>query len=125
MKDISKLLKYLEYIWKKYPNYRLGEMLCNVCNYTSLYYITDEQLIEALCNTFHISIKNMKEIVDNNTDKVNDNKSKYKPNPAMKDIGASNKGRVYVHKGTDVKLIDKTDLEIYSKAGYTLGRKDK
>lgn len=122
MTDIEKALKYLKAVWSKYPNLRLGQLLCNVCNYTSLYYISDGQLLEALGQYYKVDFKKLMEVSEEVKEEPT---SKYTPNPDMKNIGAANKGRVYIHKGNEVKLVEKSFLDDYIKQGFSLGRKDK
>lgn len=51
MRDINRIdfiLQRLEVIWKKYPDLRLGQLIMNVGNENSLYYLEDDELIEKL-----------------------------------------------------------------------------
>jgi len=51
MRDINRIdeiLKEIKNIWEKYPNLRLGQLICNVIRDPALYYIEDKKLIEAL-----------------------------------------------------------------------------
>ena len=45
---IDVILKEVKNIWEKYPDLRLGQLICNVVCDPALYYIEDENLIEAL-----------------------------------------------------------------------------
>ena len=52
-KRIDKALKILEHYWKKYPDLRLGQLLCNVTEdgldgSPNLYYVEDEYLMVAI-----------------------------------------------------------------------------
>ena len=51
MRDINRIdeiLNDIKNIWEKYPNLRLGQLICNVIRDPALYYIEDKELIEAL-----------------------------------------------------------------------------
>ena len=51
MRDINRIdliLDRLKTLWKKYPDLRLGQLILNVLQDPILYYIEDEELIEAL-----------------------------------------------------------------------------
>ena len=45
---IPVILKELETTWSKYPDLRLGQLICNVVRDPALYYIEDDSLIEKL-----------------------------------------------------------------------------
>lgn len=45
---IPKILAEIENIWKKYPDMRLGQLIGNVLEGPSLYYIEDYMLIDVL-----------------------------------------------------------------------------
>lgn len=45
---IDVILSEIKSIWKKYPDLRLGQLICNVVRDPALYYIEDEDLIKAL-----------------------------------------------------------------------------
>lgn len=47
-KRIPEILKEIESIWKIYPDYRLGQLLCNVLRDPALYYVEDEELTKLL-----------------------------------------------------------------------------
>jgi uncharacterized protein YihD (DUF1040 family) len=47
-KRIPQILAELQKIWEKYPDLRLGQLLCNVYSDPALYYKEDEDLIEGL-----------------------------------------------------------------------------
>ena len=51
MRDVNRIdviLNEIKNIWKKYPDLRLGQLICNVICDPALYYIEDEKLIEVL-----------------------------------------------------------------------------
>lgn len=51
MRDINRIdliLDRLKTLWKKYPDLRLGQLILNVLQDPVLYYVEDEELIEAL-----------------------------------------------------------------------------
>ena len=50
--DRKKTLKIVEKIWDKNPELRLGQLLCNVGNFTLLYYISDAELETLLQRTY-------------------------------------------------------------------------
>ena len=43
---IDKVLNEIKEIWKKYPDLRLGQLLCNVLRDPALYYVEDNDLVE-------------------------------------------------------------------------------
>ena len=45
---IDKILNEIKNIWEKYPDLRLGQLLCNVLRDPALYYVEDDQLVESL-----------------------------------------------------------------------------
>lgn len=47
-KRIPIILNEIESIWSKYPDLRLGQLICNVVKDPMLYYIEDDMLIERL-----------------------------------------------------------------------------
>lgn len=51
MRDVNRIdviLNEIKNIWKKYPDLRLGQLICNVIRDPALYYIEDEDLIKEL-----------------------------------------------------------------------------
>lgn len=51
MRDINRIdtiLNEIKDIWKKNPDLRLGQLICNVVRDPALYYIEDEDLAEVL-----------------------------------------------------------------------------
>jgi hypothetical protein len=51
-KRIKPLLKYIEKIWTKYPDLRLGQLLGNSAPNSTIYYMEDEQLLNLLKLTY-------------------------------------------------------------------------
>ena len=47
-KRIEKVLADIKAIWEKYPDMRLGQLIGNVLEGPSLYYVEDESLVNAL-----------------------------------------------------------------------------
>ena len=45
---IDVILQELSNLWHKYPDLRLGQLICNVIQDPALYYIEDKELIEKL-----------------------------------------------------------------------------
>lgn len=45
---ISKILDSIKKIWEKYPDMRLGQLICNVLRDPTLYYVEDDELVEFL-----------------------------------------------------------------------------
>lgn len=45
---ISKVLDSIKKIWEKYPDMRLGQLICNVLRDPTLYYVEDNELVEFL-----------------------------------------------------------------------------
>jgi len=51
MRDINRIdniLQRLGDLWKKFPDLRLGQLICNVLQDPTLYYVEDNQLIDIL-----------------------------------------------------------------------------
>ena len=48
IKRIDKTLASIKEIWMKYPDMRLGQLLCNVLRDPALYYVEDDQLVKSL-----------------------------------------------------------------------------
>lgn len=60
---IDKMLTILGNLWKKYPDLRLGQLICNV--YHNPYYVEDDTLIEGLIkyyNELERNVQILKEI---------------------------------------------------------------
>ena len=47
-KRIDRILQEISNIWHKYPDMRLGQLICNVLQDPALYYIEDEELVNYL-----------------------------------------------------------------------------
>ena len=47
-KRIDIILQELSNLWHKYPDLRLGQLICNVIQDPALYYIEDDKLIDIL-----------------------------------------------------------------------------
>jgi uncharacterized protein YihD (DUF1040 family) len=45
---IDKILSGIKKVWEKYPDLRLGQLLCNVMRDPALYYVEDEDLVSYL-----------------------------------------------------------------------------
>ena len=45
---IGPMLEVIKKIWEKYPDLRLGQLLCNAVPESLIYYIEDEALIGAI-----------------------------------------------------------------------------
>lgn len=45
---IDVILNEIKDIWKKYPDLRLGQLICNVVCDPPLYYMEDEKLVKEL-----------------------------------------------------------------------------
>jgi len=45
---IGKILDSIKKIWEKYPDMRLGQLICNVLRDPTLYYVEDDELVEFL-----------------------------------------------------------------------------
>lgn len=59
MRDINRIdvvLNEIKDIWKKYPDLRLGQLICNVVRDPALYYIEDENLVKEL-KEFYENVK--------------------------------------------------------------------
>lgn len=53
---IPVMLDELRKLWEKYPDLRLGQLITNVINNPTLYYIEDAELIRTL-NDFYDNLK--------------------------------------------------------------------
>ena len=49
---IKVVLRTIEEIWKDNPNLRLGQLLCNAVPESWIYYIEDDQLLDAICKFY-------------------------------------------------------------------------
>lgn len=45
---IEVVLKEISDLWHKYPDLRLGQLICNVIQDPALYYVEDKDLVEKL-----------------------------------------------------------------------------
>lgn len=45
---IDKVLDDIKALWKKYPDLRLGQLICNVLQDPALYYVEDNELVRYL-----------------------------------------------------------------------------
>ena len=45
---IDKILDDIKSIWKKHPDMRLGQLLCNVIPETYMYFVEDDSMIDAV-----------------------------------------------------------------------------
>lgn len=111
---IDSILNKIKIIWKKYPDLRLGQLFSNTLNFLALYNVEDEQLVDILSKYYKVDLTTIE--LEKTEDTLVSN---------MKNVGALNKGKIYIHKNTDVKLVSKEDLDKYLSLGYVLGRKDK
>ena len=53
---IEKVLKEIADIWHKYPDMRLGQLICNVLQDPALYYVEDNDLVEYL-KQYYVEVK--------------------------------------------------------------------
>ena len=107
--DINIIIKKLGYIWKKYPNLRLGQLLVNFIDIANLFYIEDNNLLTRMASCYKVDLNDFVPTeINNNTD-----------------TGITNKGKVFIHKGDTVKLVSQAELPNYVKEGFKLGMKDK
>lgn len=47
-KRIKVILERLEKVWDEYPDLRLGQLILNVCSDPVLYYLEDNELLDAM-----------------------------------------------------------------------------
>jgi uncharacterized protein YihD (DUF1040 family) len=55
MRDINRIdriLAKLGEVWKKYPQLRLGQLILNVINDPTLYYVEDQDLIDSIIDYY-------------------------------------------------------------------------
>lgn len=45
---MDEVLQMIKRIWEQYPDFRLGQLLVNVCGKEDLFYVEDEDLVRAL-----------------------------------------------------------------------------
>lgn len=45
---IDKILDDIKSIWKRHPDMRLGQLICNVIPETYIYFVEDDSMIEAV-----------------------------------------------------------------------------
>lgn len=60
MRDINRIdliLDRLKALWKRNPDLRLGQLILNVLQDPTLYYIEDEQLIDVLEKTYNQGVQ--------------------------------------------------------------------
>ena len=53
-KRIDKILGVIKKIWEKHPDFRLGQLLCNVIPESAIYYVEDESILNALCAYYEV-----------------------------------------------------------------------
>ena len=110
--QIKLTLAKIKFIWEKYPQLRLGQLIANVLDMSNLYYVDDSTLITYLAKSYKVDLNEFS-MEDEVTIKSNT------------ECGVTNKGKVFIHKGNIVKLIQQSELPDYEKQGFTLGMKDK
>lgn len=116
--DKNLVLEKLKKIWNAYPDLRLGQLLCNIGDYGTLYYINDTQLIETLEKKYNVDTSDVTlvEPVKNDTEESSQTYKRKMP---------ENKGRKYIHnKEGKMKSIMPEELDHYLKNGWKLGRKE-
>ena len=95
--QIKLTLAQIKFIWEKYPQLRLGQLLANVLDMSNLYYIDDNALINYLAKSYKVNLNEF-----SMEDEV-----KITPNV---ECGVTNKGKVFIHKGDIVKLVQQSEL---------------
>lgn len=123
MISIDVKLEFFKRLLKKYPAMRFGQILCSAMDYSTLYYISDDDLINHLSKLYKVDIPKEEEITsikESVETKVEEKEPEVKVNDR-----SFNKGRIYVHRGDEVKSIKKEDLEAYTFLGFKLGKKDR
>ena len=45
---MDEVLRLTKEIWEQYPDFRLGQLLVNICDKKDLFYVEDEDLVKAL-----------------------------------------------------------------------------
>ena len=128
--DINLILEKIKFIWKHYPDQRLGQLLCSSANYGALYYSTDDDLIKILeqkyavdtsridlpvekpmedrLTTYELEMQKMRELI------VALQATSKKP--------SANKGRIYIHRSGQTKSINASDFKDYARDGWEKGR---
>ena len=112
----------LKILLNKYPQMRLGQLLCSVFDYSTLFYVTDEVLLKQLSSTYKITFPNKEEMGEIEVEETNEDDTKEEVEIQK---SSPNKGKIYVHRGDEVRSIKKEDLESYQFLGFTLGKKDR
>jgi len=54
---IDDILNRIKVIWKEYPDLRLGQLICNMVSERILYFVEDEDLIDAIERGYYESDK--------------------------------------------------------------------
>ena len=122
---IDYILKCLSKIWKKYPDLRLGQLIGNSMDLTTLYYTEDKKLINYLSKMYQESLEDIDNNSINNESLNIDDGAREASTVTTPIKSSSNKGRIYIHRGNEVKSIRKDEWETYEFLGYSLGKKDK
>lgn len=121
MKDSNRidiLLERIKKIWKKYPDLRFGQFLCNCNNYTVLYYVEDDQLIKILENFYKTDTKDV-----SLSSPVKEELTESENVILQNTVKSPNKNRIYVRLNDTLKAIFPEELDNYLSKGWKKGRK--
>lgn len=122
-KRIDSILSNIKKIWEKYPHLRLGQMLMNTgMNFNNFYYVEDESLVKHLAKIYKVDLS---EKVDKDVTKIESTNESKKEVVEAEAPKSSNKGRVYIHRGLEVRSVAKEELDKYLSDGFSIGKKDK
>ena len=101
----------------------MGQIFAN-CGFdlNTLYYINDTTLIKHLSNIYKIKLPTEEDYIKSIV-VVDVRESKPSDEASPK---STNRGRVYVHKGEEVRSISKDELDHYlNDLGFSIGKKDR
>lgn len=127
--DIDLTLEKLRFIWKHFPEMRLGQLLCSSANYGALYYSTDSQLIETLEQHYKVDASSVTlPMTTLSEDQQAAHEAEMQKMQELVDSlralkkDSANKGRIYIHRGNQSKSIAAEDLQSYMNEGWLKGR---
>lgn len=123
---IDLILEKVKKIWKQHPDLRLAQLLINVASPNTLYYIEDEQYVNALSQLYKVDLSDVKvEEVKKEEILIQKVKTSVTSETKRKER-VDNNNRIYIHNEEGkVKAIFEPDLQQYLDSGWKLGRKNK
>ena len=61
MRDVAYIdafMRRFKKIWKKFPNMRFGQFIANCLNYQQIYYLSDEDIIKIIEDSYNKILQN-------------------------------------------------------------------